>query len=199
MDAPGRIQRPMVPVGPGRPGLPWDQRSGAVSAPSGDDADVARAGVPLASGIPRWPPGGHRGPRSPDRDPDTAWGGERTAVPSTAVQGTVLVERSDTGRAISERLSLAAAPVEHPFGLSPREDEVLAVLSQGRTNREIAERLYISERTVGVHVRRILAKLGVAGRVEAAGVAIRLGLVPDDLSAADRLADSRRLSARRDK
>lgn len=199
MDAPGRIQRPMVPVGPGRPGLPWDQRSGAVSAPSGDDADVARAGVPLASGIPRWPPGGHRGPRSPDRDPDTAWGGERTAVPSTAVQGTVLVERSDTGRAISERLSLAEAPVEHPFGLSPREDEVLAVLSQGRTNREIAERLYISERTVGVHVRRILAKLGVAGRVEAAGVAIRLGLVPDDLSAADRLADSRRLSARRDK
>ena len=55
---------------------------------------------------------------------------------------------------------------------------MLLVLAEGRTNREIAERLFISERTVAVHVRRILAKLGVGGRVEAAGVAIRLGLVP---------------------
>ena len=66
------------------------------------------------------------------------------------------------------------------FGLSPRENAVLLVLAQGRTNREIAERLFISERTVAVHVRRILSKLGVSGRVEAAGLAIRLGLVPDD-------------------
>jgi DNA-binding NarL/FixJ family response regulator len=66
------------------------------------------------------------------------------------------------------------------FGLSPREYGVLLVLAEGRTNREIAERLFISERTVAVHVRRILAKLGVSGRVEAAGVAIRLGLLPDD-------------------
>ncbi len=66
------------------------------------------------------------------------------------------------------------------FGLSPREYGVLLVLAEGRTNREIAERLFISERTVAVHVRRILAKLSVSGRVEAAGVAIRLGLLPDD-------------------
>jgi DNA-binding CsgD family transcriptional regulator/tetratricopeptide (TPR) repeat protein len=65
------------------------------------------------------------------------------------------------------------------FGLSPRESSVLIVLTEGRTNREIAERLFISERTVAVHVRRILQKLGVKGRVEAAGVAIRLGLVPE--------------------
>ena len=65
------------------------------------------------------------------------------------------------------------------FGLSPRESSVLVVLTEGRTNREIAERLFISERTVAVHVRRILQKLGVKGRVEAAGVAIRLGLVPE--------------------
>jgi DNA-binding NarL/FixJ family response regulator len=57
---------------------------------------------------------------------------------------------------------------------------VLLVLAEGRTNREIADRLFISERTVAVHVRRILSKLGVSGRVEAAGVAIRLGLVPED-------------------
>ena len=71
-------------------------------------------------------------------------------------------------------------PASGRFGLSPRESSVLVVLTEGRTNREIAERLFISERTVAVHVRRILSKLGVKGRVEAAGVAIRLGLVPDD-------------------
>jgi len=73
---------------------------------------------------------------------------------------------------------------EAKFGLSPRENSVLLVLAEGRTNREIAERLFISERTVAVHVRRILAKLGVGGRTEAAGIAIRLGLVPDEPRAA---------------
>jgi DNA-binding CsgD family transcriptional regulator len=62
------------------------------------------------------------------------------------------------------------------FGLSRREREVLAVIAEGRTNREIGERLFISQKTVGVHVGNILAKLGVSGRVEAAAVAIRLGL-----------------------
>jgi len=62
------------------------------------------------------------------------------------------------------------------FGLSGREREVLALVSEGRTNREIGERLFISEKTVGVHVGRILDKLDVSGRVEAATVAIRLGL-----------------------
>jgi DNA-binding CsgD family transcriptional regulator/tetratricopeptide (TPR) repeat protein len=68
------------------------------------------------------------------------------------------------------------------FGLSVRERGVLAEIVAGRTNREIGERLYISEKTVGVHVGNILAKLGVSGRVEAATVALRLGLV-DDLAA----------------
>lgn len=62
------------------------------------------------------------------------------------------------------------------FGLSPREREVLALIAQGRTNREIGDKLFISQKTVGVHVGNILAKLGVSGRVEAAAVAIRLGL-----------------------
>ena len=62
------------------------------------------------------------------------------------------------------------------FGLSRREREVLALIAEGRTNREIGERLFISQKTVGVHVGNILAKLGVSGRVEAAAVAIRLGL-----------------------
>jgi DNA-binding CsgD family transcriptional regulator/tetratricopeptide (TPR) repeat protein len=62
------------------------------------------------------------------------------------------------------------------FGLSRREREVLALISEGRTNREIGERLFISQKTVGVHVGNILSKLNVSGRVEAAAVAIRLGL-----------------------
>ncbi len=70
----------------------------------------------------------------------------------------------------------AAAPRADTFGLSRREHEVLALISEGRTNREIGERLFISQKTVGVHVGNILAKLGVSGRVEAAAVAIRLGL-----------------------
>jgi DNA-binding CsgD family transcriptional regulator/tetratricopeptide (TPR) repeat protein len=74
---------------------------------------------------------------------------------------------------------LAAPPVTRggdTFGLSNREREVLVLIAQGRTNREIGERLFISQKTVGVHVGRILSKLGVSGRVEAAAVAIRLGM-----------------------
>jgi DNA-binding CsgD family transcriptional regulator/tetratricopeptide (TPR) repeat protein len=69
-----------------------------------------------------------------------------------------------------------ARPKSAVFGLSPREREVLLLLSEGRTNREIGEHLFISQKTVGVHVGNILAKLSVSGRVEAAAVAIRLGL-----------------------
>jgi DNA-binding NarL/FixJ family response regulator len=55
--------------------------------------------------------------------------------------------------------------------LTPRELEVLALIREGRSNREIAGRLYISVKTVSVHVSNILAKLGVASRTEAAAVA----------------------------
>ena len=52
-------------------------------------------------------------------------------------------------------------------------------MSLGRTNRQIAETLFISENTAGVHVSNILGKLGVAGRTEAAAIAVRGGLVPE--------------------
>ena len=85
---------------------------------------------------------------------------------------------SRDGHGLAQRvLAGQDEPTVPVFGLSPREMEVLGVLTEGRTNREIAERLFISERTVAVHVGKILAKLGVAGRVEAATVALRLGLV----------------------
>jgi ATP/maltotriose-dependent transcriptional regulator MalT len=62
------------------------------------------------------------------------------------------------------------------LGLTPRELEVLLLVAEGRTNREIGAALFMSEKTASVHVSRILAKLGVGGRVEAAAVAHRLGL-----------------------
>ena len=54
---------------------------------------------------------------------------------------------------------------------------MLLLVAEGRTNRVIGETLFMSEKTASVHVSRILAKLGVRGRVEAAAVAHRLGLV----------------------
>jgi DNA-binding NarL/FixJ family response regulator len=63
-------------------------------------------------------------------------------------------------------------------GLTSRELEVLSLLAEGRTNREIGEALFISPKTVSVHVTNLLAKLGVAGRVEAATLALRMGIVP---------------------
>ena len=64
-----------------------------------------------------------------------------------------------------------------PFGLSPRELEVLGLIAAGRSNREIAEELYISKSTAGVHVSNILGKLGVRSRVEATRLAITEGIV----------------------
>jgi DNA-binding NarL/FixJ family response regulator len=66
--------------------------------------------------------------------------------------------------------------VAERFGLTPREAEVLALLADGRTNREIGEELFISQKTASVHVSRILGKLEVRSRVEAATTAHRLGL-----------------------
>ncbi len=74
-----------------------------------------------------------------------------------------------------------AAPAEQadepdPFGLTPRERQVLALLAEGATNRQIGAALYMAEKTASVHVSRILAKLGVQGRTQAAAVAHRLHL-----------------------
>jgi DNA-binding CsgD family transcriptional regulator len=69
-----------------------------------------------------------------------------------------------------------APSVATSLGLTPREAEVLALVAAGRTNRQIGRALFITPKTAGVHVSRILAKLGVAGRGEAAAVAHRLGL-----------------------
>ncbi|WP_086791820.1 helix-turn-helix transcriptional regulator [Streptomyces thermovulgaris] len=73
----------------------------------------------------------------------------------------------------------AADPAES-LGLTGREREVLRLVADGRTNRQIAEELFISPKTASVHVSNILAKLGVSGRGEAAAMAHRLGLFPPE-------------------
>ena len=62
---------------------------------------------------------------------------------------------------------------EDAFGLTPRERQVLALLAEGATNRQIGRALYMAEKTASVHVSRILSKLGVRTRTQAAAVAHR--------------------------
>ena len=63
------------------------------------------------------------------------------------------------------------------YRLTAREDEILALVAQGRTDRQIGAELFISHRTVERHVSNMLAKLGAATRAEAVAIAYREGLV----------------------
>lgn len=83
------------------------------------------------------------------------------------------------------RLTSRGSPPARPaagsarFDLTGRETEVLALLVKGNSNRQIGRALFISERTVAVHVSRILDKLGVRNRTEAATVGARLAEATD--------------------
>jgi DNA-binding CsgD family transcriptional regulator/tetratricopeptide (TPR) repeat protein len=120
--------------------------------------------------------------------------GERETAAATALEalqeanriGAAWLASEIEGFALRARLRLerepeesAAEPAadEDPFGLTPRERQVLALLADGRTNREIGQVLYMAEKTASVHVSRILSKLDVRSRTEAAALAHRVGLV----------------------
>lgn len=92
--------------------------------------------------------------------------------------------------ALAMRARIDASPQRQPeppkasdkaaaFGLTSREREVLQLVAAGRTNRQIGEVLFISEKTAGVHVSNILGKLAVSGRTEAAAIAHRMGLLDE--------------------
>jgi len=70
-------------------------------------------------------------------------------------------------------------PATAPYGLTGRELAVLRLVAAGRSNAQIGAELYMSPRTAGVHVTNILRKLGVTGRVQAAALAERAGLLED--------------------
>jgi DNA-binding CsgD family transcriptional regulator/tetratricopeptide (TPR) repeat protein len=94
-------------------------------------------------------------------------------VPSGDLAGAV-PEASDA--AIAQPRTSAGLPVP----LTPRELEVLHMLTQGYSNQQIARRLFITESTVSVHVSHILTKLGVSNRLQAAAAAQRLNLFPPE-------------------
>lgn len=64
------------------------------------------------------------------------------------------------------------------LGLTPREHEILGLIAQGLSNREIGEKLFVSENTVKTHSSRVFDKLGVNRRVQAVQKARELGLIP---------------------
>jgi ATP/maltotriose-dependent transcriptional regulator MalT len=139
---------------------------------------TARAGTPLAADTP------------------TAALAELAALGATDVPGAPGAPGSGplAGDPASRPSAAAAAtPDATPdhlanLGLTPRERDVLALVAQGRTNREIGEELFMAEKTASVHVSRILSKLDVRSRTEAAAVAHRLGLESPDDDAAPAVA-----------
>ncbi len=117
--------------------------------------------------------------RSNDRDSATA--SARAAYTLVNDIGWVCVRDAIASLARRARLDLGpaaetvASPADH-YGLTARELDVVALVAEGCTNRQIADALYISAKTASVHVSNILAKLGVSNRGEAAAAARRLGL-----------------------
>jgi DNA-binding NarL/FixJ family response regulator len=85
-------------------------------------------------------------------------------------------------RLVARATSLVPSVPSLPGRLTKRESEILQLLADGLTQKQIAERLFISPKTVGTHIEHILLKLGVRTRAQAVAVAYRGDLV-DDLSA----------------
>jgi DNA-binding CsgD family transcriptional regulator len=86
-------------------------------------------------------------------------------------------ELAGLGEKVERRLGRRAAGELDHAGLSRREVEVLRLVSVGRTNREIAQALFLSPRTIDMHVRNILTKLDCRSRTEATRRAAELGLL----------------------
>ena len=97
----------------------------------------------------------------------------------TVAQGDTWLQREMTGKLFEEFNRLADVRREENTGssLTQREVEVLSLIAQGLKNRDIAEKLYISPRTVKVHVSNLFRKLGLSDRVQATRYAIRHRLI----------------------
>ncbi|WP_055620072.1 response regulator transcription factor [Streptomyces sp. JHA19] len=100
-------------------------------------------------------------------------GSDLVSAVRTVAHGQSLLDASATTRLMA-RLRGGQQPAEEPEvlpGLSDREREILDLIGEGLTNRQIGQRLYLAEKTVKNHISRLLAKLGVERRVQAAVIA----------------------------
>jgi len=93
-------------------------------------------------------------------------------------QGGVMLDPSVVGSVMAEVARADAPPGVDE--LTARERQVLSLLAQGRSNRELAAELYVSEKTVKTHVSSILSKLRLTDRTQAAIFAVRHGLADED-------------------
>jgi DNA-binding CsgD family transcriptional regulator len=111
-------------------------------------------------------------------DRDQATQAARAAHATATRLGAAPLQAALEALARRGRLDLGVGRAARPTlaGLTPRELEVLRLLVEGRSNRQIAEQLFISAKTASVHVTNLLAKLGVHSRLEAAAAARRLGM-----------------------
>jgi DNA-binding NarL/FixJ family response regulator len=99
------------------------------------------------------------------------------AALEAAAAGLVVVHPSEVNAGLQAPAAVSSPARELPEPLTPREREVLQMISAGLGNKEIAGRLSISEHTVKFHVASILGKLGASTRTEAVSIGIRHGLV----------------------
>jgi DNA-binding CsgD family transcriptional regulator len=169
--------------------IPYVLLDGAkLAADSGDAERAARlfgasARAREIIGMPRDPSPGH----AAGVDYEETIRGLRAVLGETRLAGAIaegeampiadaLRDAAGEGPRISERAATSVSMVG-PYGLTPRELEVLELLAMGRSDREIGDTLFISPRTAQVHVARIIAKLEVSNRAGAAAVAVREGLI----------------------
>jgi DNA-binding CsgD family transcriptional regulator len=123
--------------------------------------------------------------RNSPGDPSTSSGQDREKGMQLLDQALAIFQRVQAKKMAEKVLSLqeqaesqpAKAPT-YPDGLTEREVEVLRLIALGKSNREIAEELFISLNTVGHHVSNILSKTGAANRAGVATYAARHGLLP---------------------
>ncbi|MEU8685542.1 response regulator transcription factor [Streptomyces sp. NPDC048611] len=108
-------------------------------------------------------------------------GADLVAAVRTVASGRSMLDPATTARLMSSlRGDDSDAPPEAAAlsGLSPREREILGLVGAGLTNRQIGKRLYLSEKTVKNHISRLLAKLGVERRIQAAVLATQAASAP---------------------
>jgi DNA-binding NarL/FixJ family response regulator len=103
---------------------------------------------------------------------------ELRAATTAAAQGFTVLPAALAARLLPARVAVPDEPLdEPPEALTPREREALELLAQGLSNRQIAERLGISEHTAKFHVASVCGKLGVSTRTEAVSRGVRRGLI----------------------